>query len=86
MGERDLPTRLRPRHEDNCGDTCRNAGPTTWVDLNHDCCGFCNDLYDYAETQPEIVAWQTERAARPAVTTDRDALSDEVASYSRGIR
>lgn len=67
-----------PRHDDNTGCECRNFGPNLWAWLAHDCCSFCDDLYEYMAGRPDIAAWLVEKAARPAPTSDRSLLSDEI--------
>jgi len=68
-----------PSHNDNCGGGCRNVGSTQWMHLNHDSCYDCNDLQDATRERPDVVAWLAERAKRPPITTDREALSEEIA-------
>jgi len=72
------PTVHVPAHEDNCECGCRNSGPTPWIDLDHDSCCICGDLHEATRDRTDVQAWLAERAARPPVTTDHDALSDEI--------
>ena len=68
-------------HRDNTDLDCRNVPSAIWIDLaQHDCCGHCNDIAETMETSdPAVVAWLAERAARPPGCTDRTVLSDEIA-------
>jgi len=66
-------------HDDNTGLSCRNAGAVPWTFMSHDCCNICCDLHEEKATDPEVLAWQEERAKRPPVCTDHDKLSDEIA-------
>lgn len=67
------------RHIDNTGLECRNAGPTPWIHLNHDCCYTCGDMHGLFSVRPETVEWVHEKAKRPPIETDRSKLSDEIA-------
>lgn len=67
-------------HRDNTDCDCRNVPSATWLDLErHDCCCDCNDFAAQLADRPDISAWRALKAARPPITTDREALSDEIA-------
>lgn len=69
-----------PSHLDNTEGDCRNGGTAaywTWL-AHHDCCETCNDAGERERSNPVVAAWLDEKAARPPVTSDRDALSDEI--------
>jgi hypothetical protein len=66
-------------HDDNTGTGCRNVGDRPWVHLDHDCCLVCNDLQAATASRPDVSAWCALKAERPPITTDREALSDEIA-------
>lgn len=75
------PTVSVPDHSDNTGMPCRNqwAGAVPWTHLDHDSCYTCGDLHEAMRTRADVVAWLALKAARPPITSDREALSDEVA-------
>lgn len=81
------PRVLVKSHKDNTGADCRNAyhDAALWVDLAHDCCHACCDLQDATESRPDVAAWLELKASRPPVTTDRDALSEEIALDPRTL-
>lgn len=58
---------------------CRNVGSTQWTHLDHDSCHTCGDLHEATRSRPDVAAWIALRALRPPITSDREALSDEVA-------
>lgn len=60
--ERETCPRLTPDdHEDNTGITCRNAQMfVPWTFLEHDCCEFCNDLYERHRDAPMVQTWLAE--------------------------
>lgn len=58
---------------------CAGSGSTAWRDLGQRECRFCEGFYHGAASRPEVVAWLAAKAARPPITEDRDALSDEIA-------
>lgn len=66
---------------DDTGMPCSNGGrASTWMTLNyHGSCSTCGVLATANRDTPEMVAWFAERAARPPITADRSALSDEIA-------
>jgi hypothetical protein len=73
------PRVVVPVHDDNTGLECRNARSTVaWTDLNHDCCGECNELMEATESRDDVSAWLAEKAKRPPIEQDRTKLSDEV--------
>lgn len=67
-----------PEHNDNTGTGCRNVGSTPWMWLAHDCCDPCGELHDATTSRPDVAAWRALRAGRPPITSDREALSNEV--------
>lgn len=73
------PRAQSPPHRDNTDLDCRNVPTASWLDLErHDCCGDCNDLAARLADRPDIAAWRALKADRPSITSDREALSDEV--------
>jgi hypothetical protein len=79
--ERETCPRIEsPPHRDNTDLDCRNVPTATWLDLaHHDCCWDCNDFAERLADRPDIAEWRALRAARPPITSDREALSDEIA-------
>lgn len=65
-------------HDDNTGVPCRNHGYVPWTHLDHDCCDVCCALHDSKKVGADVVSWLSERAQRPAITADREALSDQI--------
>ena len=78
--ERDTcPRIVMNDHEDNTGAPCRNCyGSVPWTYLDHDCCQICGDEHERIRMRPDVQAWLTERAARPAIEPDHSKLSDEI--------
>lgn len=75
---RTCPVVSVPDHIDNCDGHCRNVGTTPWVDLDHDSCYVCGDLYAKHAGDLDIAAWRMERAGLPPICADRDKLSDHI--------
>lgn len=49
------------------------------VGREYDSCHTCGDLHEATRSRPDVAAWIALRALRPPITSDREALSDEVA-------
>jgi hypothetical protein len=83
------PCVIVSEHLDDEGAPCSKAGLVQWTTL-HDCaCQACNDIADEAAHpalgDPRVLRWLAERAARPPITADREALSDEIAPDWSGL-
>lgn len=81
--ERETCPRIEsPPHGDNTDIDCRNVPSASWLDLDrHDCCYDCNDFATRLADRPDIAAWRALKEARPPITSDREALSDEIAPH-----
>lgn len=66
-------------HADNSGATCRNVGSARWIDLDVDGCSTCSNLCNSQRYRSDIAVWRVQADERFGETSDRTALSDEVA-------
>jgi hypothetical protein len=58
---------------------CASVGLTSWLDIHHRECRFCDGMAQGLLALPEMVAWFAAMKARPPICADRDVLSDEIA-------